>query len=68
LPDGSGMDLTGHDGGALTGTDPGIPNPFRLEHSNLAELRILSQEKSIIGNDEADRRNDDKGYKIFFRF
>jgi hypothetical protein len=39
--------------GALAGADTGIPNLCRPEHSSLAEVRILSKEKSI-GNDGAE--------------
>ncbi len=51
---------------ALASADTGILGLCCPEHSSVAEVWILSQEKSI-GHDGADRRGYDKGDKVFFR-
>ena len=52
---------------ALAGADTGVSDFCCPEHPSLAEVRILSQEKSI-GHDRANQRSYEKGYKVFFRF
>jgi hypothetical protein len=52
---------------ALAGADTGILGLCGPEHSSVAEVWILSKEKSI-GDDGADQRGCDKGDKVFFRF
>ena len=51
---------------ALAGADTGILGLCRPEHPGLAEVRILSEDKSI-GDDGANQRSYDKGYKVFLR-
>jgi hypothetical protein len=52
---------------ALAGTDTAILGLCYPEHSSIAEIWILPQEKSI-GHDGADQTSYDKGYKVSFRF
>lgn len=49
---------------ALAGTDTGVPGLCCPEHSSLAEVRILSQEKSL-GHDGADQGVIAWGHKVF---
>jgi hypothetical protein len=51
---------------ALAGTDTGVPGLCCPEHPSLAEVRILSQDKSI-GHDGADQGGYSRSYKVFFR-
>ncbi len=50
---------------ALAGANTGIPDCCRSEHSSLAEVWVLSKEKSI-GDDGADQGGYHKGNKVFF--
>lgn len=50
----------------MAGTDTGILGLCRSEHSSVAEIWILSQDKSI-GNDGADQVGYSRGYKVFLR-
>ena len=46
--------------------DPRIFDLCRPEHSSVAEVWILSKEKSI-SNDGTDQRGYEEGYQVFFR-
>ena len=52
--------------GALAGADTGILGFCCPEHSSVAEVWILSQNKSI-GHDETDQRSYHNGYEVFLR-
>ncbi len=53
--------------GVVAGADTRILGLCCPEHPGLAEVRVLSQDKSI-GHDGADQTGYDKGYKVSFRF
>jgi len=63
MPEGRGMGLTGHAGECFGGCRYRSTWSLLPEYSSLAEVRILSQDKSI-GHDGADQRSYEKRYQV----